>query len=1718
MDDRSTSGSFHDNFSPGSPDMTAMEAIDSVMGDSDVEGFSESSRHRHSHRSSVHSGEGLENRSRKHRHREGHDHHHRHKRGHRSHRSSSSYGNHSNQEGDQEGVPAGYIAVDQEGEVDSMPQVYKRYHDLLHRHIDLEDGEVHSPNEVEEGEFLEPKERLRKSSKHSRSHSRKHKRKHSKEHSDLDEFELDYVDKYRIMETQHELSRESLRRQREMEIYKYEKAKMKEALKERAYYEYERAKLEAAMKEKAMRRAIREKAYRDAVKEQAYKDALKKKAYMDDMEEKAMRDAMKERAYRKALKEKAYQESMREREIFGKSGSSIEYGASGAVLMDDSDTFSVMSDYSMKSDRRERALSDQGRRVQRGLSGAILVEERSPERTLSYRDVYPEEFDGARVKVGRSGAILKDDIEERGFGSMSGERIVRGRSGAVLREDTADEGGKIVRGRSGAILMEDNDEHGDFIAKRSDARLGIGRTGSVLREEMPGAKIARGASGAILLEDREDEKGWVEMGKTGAILRDDRSDLTDAPAPRYMEERQHPFKKFPPRGNMPPGEPSWGSAPMGTRGRGSFRGQGRGRGRGQGELRSPMPVHAPDADDASRSSRIGSNFYRWNDGAVQNKTSDVRVGRERTPEKIDAFAPQKPKWKPKEEDVRLQQCVRAGSAVSEESSEGTGVTAWVRCSAADLYFIRDRQTCNMMTTQRMRDLETTFNDDLVQRARKVKATQEPYKMERQTRPSWKNVNKCAKGLCGHAVCQNNNANNSEGSDSDISSSSSSDSDDAEEGPNKELQFKINHPYRMHKEIWYNEPKELNDGPLCRCSLKARRFGIRHDIYPGEEPIPRCDVNSNNLDRLHHYKITISPTTNFVSNHPTVIMFDGHEYKFEGFSIFAHEKLPPIPELQIIRFNIVYTLHLVEEPVPENFSVRSLDLLSEYIFDEILELVDIDWKGQGATDEHCRRFHVMPRFSRPFPENGKELLSMNDLLLYLLKVSKPLVNKTDLPFLLSLDNTEWNKFVDSFRHVIVTWPGMRPSSLRIDQLDRTDCKKDTSGKTFPDIVHHGLRPAQLSYAGDPQYKKTFRAYMKFRHILHTRAKVTEKDKEKLEEFETELEKIRSKYSLKREVTVDIDSEGFILTGIRADICQHALLLPVLFNHIRFHNCLKVLQANIGYQFKDISLLQLAMTHSSYKINYGNNIDHGRNALSNCGARQIEFGDSTVHFQHTRKRGLNMLMRIMSRFGKKEEVKSDIPHNERLEYLGDAVVEFISSTHLYRMLQDASEGPLTIYRGCLVQNAHLAILADRLRLQDFMLYAHGTDLCHTSTLNHAMANCFEALMGALYLDGGIELPDRVFSDTLWKGEPELHEIWTNTPPHPLVAEEPDGDRHWIKQSPVLQFEEEMGYEFRHIRLLARALTMKSIGFNNLTLGNNQRMEYLGDTIMQLIVTDYLYRHFPDHHEGHLSLLRSSIVSNRTQSIVSDELGLSSYLVKQQNVKRTGVKPKDQPNYTLKMKERADLLEALLGAMFVDGGIAPCRVLCEVCFFPRLEKFILNQDWNDPKSHLQQCCLTLRNVEDETPDIPIYKVINQSGPSNLRRYKVAVYFREKRLAIGEGGSIQQAEMDAANKALESPDLADKNNMKIRYGRKGMKQPPGRQPWNSSWKQNQHTGQPFRNKGGQVQRQNRPRPGQPIKNKGGQVPHLGGQQPVPPLAGPSNQDDQISQPEGQQIVPPQA
>lgn len=570
------------------------------------------------------------------------------------------------------------------------------------------------------------------------------------------------------------------------------------------------------------------------------------------------------------------------------------------------------------------------------------------------------------------------------------------------------------------------------------------------------------------------------------------------------------------------------------------------------------------------------------------------------------------------------------------------------------------------------------------------------------------------------------------SSSESSGTDASDSEGEEETgrwafAQQEISRKLSHPDRLHSDLWFNEPDQSNDGPLCRCSWKSRKTGIRHGVYPGELVIPLCNPDSNNVGKLFHYRVSITPTRNFRISPSTTIIHDGHQFNFDGFSIFSHQKIPEkLPPCRVIRYNIEYTVTGIAEEAPEYITVKDLQLFWDYIFCDLLELKDVNLNPFGA-DQSCPVFHVLPRFCRSLDEGGKEILSSSHVLKYLLANSDLLID--NLQSMTQLPERDWQKLIDGVKGQLVTNPLTRPTTIRIDQLDRVaTAGVENNEEKYPVIVHFGLKPAMLTYAGNPEYQKAWKQYVKFRHLLANKAKVTSDDRTKLAQKETHLQRLRSKASLKRDVTVEVSSKSFYRTGLYTDVVQHALMLPVLFSHLRFHWSLKVLEdSRLKYTFKSRSLLELALTHPSYRTNYGTNPDHARNTLTNCGMRQPQYGDARIHHIYTRKRGINTLIDIMARMGSRKAQKSRIMNNERLEYLGDAVIEFLSTVHLFFMFPDLQEGGLATYRSSLVQNRQLASLAKRLGLDEFMLYAHGPDLCHETDLRHAMANCFEAVMG-------------------------------------------------------------------------------------------------------------------------------------------------------------------------------------------------------------------------------------------------------------------------------------------------------------------------------------------------------------------------------------------------------
>lgn len=128
---------------------------------------------------------------------------------------------------------------------------------------------------------------------------------------------------------------------------------------------------------------------------------------------------------------------------------------------------------------------------------------------------------------------------------------------------------------------------------------------------------------------------------------------------------------------------------------------------------------------------------------------------------------------------------------------------------------------------------------------------------------------------------------------------------------------------------------------------------------------------------------------------------------------------------------------------------------------------------------------------------------------------------------------------------------------------------------------------------------------------------------------------------------------------------------------------------------------------------------------------------------------MLFSIMAQKANENEESSSISNYERLEFLGDKILELLTSKHLFFMFSNYDEGQLSEYRNAIVQNQYLAVLAKKLELHYFIIFYHGVDLCSNSALNHALANSFEALLAAIYLDSDLETVSTMLAKTLWVG---------------------------------------------------------------------------------------------------------------------------------------------------------------------------------------------------------------------------------------------------------------------------------------------------------------------------------------------------------------------------------
>lgn len=213
-----------------------------------------------------------------------------------------------------------------------------------------------------------------------------------------------------------------------------------------------------------------------------------------------------------------------------------------------------------------------------------------------------------------------------------------------------------------------------------------------------------------------------------------------------------------------------------------------------------------------------------------------------------------------------------------------------------------------------------------------------------------------------------------------------------------------------------------------------------------------------------------------------------------------------------------------------------------------------------------------------------------------------------------------------------------------------------------------------------------------------------------------------------------------------------------------------------------------------------------------------------------------------------------------------------------------------------------------------------------------------------------------------------------------------------------------KFKNIDLLKQALTHRSYlnEHPDFKIGHNERLEFLGDAVLEIIVTEFLFVNFPDKPEGELTNWRASLVNAKMLYQVASELGFEKYLMLSKGESRD--RDSKARQYIL-----ANSVEAIIGAIYLDQGIEPAKRFIFKNIVKNLDDIVKRKAYVDPKSRFQE-------VSQEVCGItPSYKVLKEEGPDHAKKFTVGLFLDEELVAIGDGTSKQEAQTNAAEKGLE-------------------------------------------------------------------------------------------------------
>jgi ribonuclease III len=221
-------------------------------------------------------------------------------------------------------------------------------------------------------------------------------------------------------------------------------------------------------------------------------------------------------------------------------------------------------------------------------------------------------------------------------------------------------------------------------------------------------------------------------------------------------------------------------------------------------------------------------------------------------------------------------------------------------------------------------------------------------------------------------------------------------------------------------------------------------------------------------------------------------------------------------------------------------------------------------------------------------------------------------------------------------------------------------------------------------------------------------------------------------------------------------------------------------------------------------------------------------------------------------------------------------------------------------------------------------------------------------------------------------------------------------------LTELQNNLGIRFNNITLLRTAFTHRSYinETNDLSQEHNERLEYLGDAVLELSVTRFLFDKFGDTPEGQLTAYRAALVRTETISQKALELGFNDYLLLSKGEARDIGRAR---NYIL-----ANTLEAFIGALYLDKGFDAADEFINKQICPLMDEVLEKNLWRDAKSYVQEKAQELMSIT------PTYDLVSHQGPDHDKVFVVAIKFGDETIATGEGPSKQEAQQEAARAAL--------------------------------------------------------------------------------------------------------